>query len=103
MDNDSRPSLGPLLYVSPGGGYTTWHRDGFGTVDSGHANLHGYNEVVMMRRLPMDQAESMCDILGCRDAMFMMPNEQCIENDKLKECSKVWPTKRDIGTCQRLK
>lgn len=35
-----------------GGGYTQVHQDGHGTVDSGHSNLSGFNEVVMLRRLP---------------------------------------------------
>jgi hypothetical protein len=35
-----------------GGGYTQVHQDGHGTVDSGHSNLCGFNEVVMLRRLP---------------------------------------------------
>ena len=35
-----------------GGGFTQTHQDGHGTVDSGHSNLSGYNEVVMLQRLP---------------------------------------------------
>jgi hypothetical protein len=35
-----------------GGGYTQFHQDGHGTVDSGHLCLHGFNEVVMLRRIP---------------------------------------------------
>ena len=35
-----------------GGGFTQTHQDGHGTVDSGHSNLSGYYEVVMLRRLP---------------------------------------------------
>lgn len=48
----ARNEMGPNLYVCPPGGFTHFHQDGFGTVDSGHLNLRGYNEVVMTRRLP---------------------------------------------------
>ena len=35
-----------------GVGFTQIHQDCHGTVNSGHSNLSGYNEVVMLRRLP---------------------------------------------------
>ena len=28
------------------------HQDGYGTVDSGHTALQGYNEVILLRRIP---------------------------------------------------
>jgi hypothetical protein len=28
------------------------HQDGYGTVDSGHTVLEGYNEVILLRRIP---------------------------------------------------
>jgi hypothetical protein len=40
------------LHACLGGGYTQFHQDGHGTVDSGHSNLSGFNEVIMLRRLP---------------------------------------------------
>lgn len=52
MPKSSCPFLGPNLYVSTGGGFTTLHQDGHGTVDSGHCNVSGYNEVIMLRRMP---------------------------------------------------
>ena len=30
------------------------HQDGYGTVDSGHTVLQGYNEVILLRRIPQD-------------------------------------------------
>lgn len=39
-----------LLNTAPGGGYTGLHKDGMGTVDSGHSVATGFNEVVMLRR-----------------------------------------------------
>jgi hypothetical protein len=44
--------MGPNAYVTPSGGYTQTHHDGNGTVNSGHVCLSGYNEVIMLRRLP---------------------------------------------------
>jgi hypothetical protein len=46
--------MGPYTYLTPPGGFTSFHQDGYGTVDSGHTCLTGYNEVVMLRRLPED-------------------------------------------------
>lgn len=43
--------MGPNAYLTPGGGFTQLHQDGFGTVDSGHTCLCGYNEVIMLQRL----------------------------------------------------
>lgn len=44
--------MGPNLYITPPGSFTKFHRDGDGTVDSGHLVVEGYNEVIMFRRLP---------------------------------------------------
>ena len=80
----SRPFMGPLGYITPGipillqilifnccnkltipftlsgGGFTQLHQDGHGTVDSCHTNLCGYNEVVMLRRLPEGHKRMAC-------------------------------------------
>ena len=52
MGEAMRPFMGPNLYLTPGGSFTCFHQDGQGTVDSGHSCIKGYNEVVMLRRLP---------------------------------------------------
>ncbi len=55
--------LFPHLWIIPitiGGGYTQFHQDGHGTVDSGHSCLNGYNEVVMLRRLPECHKRQAC-------------------------------------------
>jgi hypothetical protein len=44
--------MGPNLFIMPPGSFTTLHQDGNGTVDSGHQCLAGYNEVVMLLRMP---------------------------------------------------
>ncbi len=46
--------MGPNMYLTPPGAFTSFHQDGHGTVDSGHTCIAGYNEVVMLRRLPED-------------------------------------------------
>jgi hypothetical protein len=55
--------MGPNLYISPGGGYTQFHQDGHGTVDSGHSCLTGYNEVIMLRRLPECHKRQACQLI----------------------------------------
>ena len=57
--------MGPNLYVSPPGSFTSLHQDGFGTVDSGHQCLCGYNEVIMLRRLPEIHKHNASSILTC--------------------------------------
>jgi hypothetical protein len=74
----AHPNMGPNLYITPPGSFTRFHQDGkkipplnlfrnmytnhlcwkgSGTVDSGHLCLTGYNEVVMLRRLPSTDHE----------------------------------------------
>jgi len=62
----SRPMMGPNLYITPPSSFTHFHQDGFGTVDSGHLCLAGYNEIVMLRRLPHDHKENAMNILTGR-------------------------------------
>lgn len=59
--------MGPNLYKTPPGGFTHFHQDGHGTVDSGHLCIEGYNEVVMLRRL--DEANKLfaLHLLTCND------------------------------------
>jgi len=59
----SRLPLGPHLFIASQGCYTHLHQDGFGTVDSGHLNLQGYNEVLLLRRLTHSQKQSACSLL----------------------------------------
>jgi hypothetical protein len=62
-----RPFMGPNLYMTPPGSYTTIHQDGHGTVDSGHLCLMGYNEVVMLRRLSEIHKKHAIRILNGKD------------------------------------
>ena len=52
MNVHGRPFMGPNIYITPPSSFTQFHQDGHGTVDSGHFCYRGYNEVVMLRRLP---------------------------------------------------
>jgi len=42
--------MGPNYYLNPPGGFTQFHQDRQGTVDSGYLCLEDYNEVVMLHR-----------------------------------------------------
>jgi hypothetical protein len=67
--------MGPNLYITPGG-FTSFHQDGHGTVDSGHTCLSGYNEVVMLRRLPEEHKVNAMDFLPAgHDALFGLPHD----------------------------
>ena len=55
--------------LSLGGGFSILHLDGYGTVDSEHTNLHGFNEVVMLRRLPE------CHQLNVRKLWTSVPDD----------------------------
>jgi len=52
INANGRPFMGPNGYYTPPESFTQVHQDGHGTVDSGHLCLGGYNEVVMLRRMP---------------------------------------------------
>lgn len=60
--------MGPNLYITPPGSFTTFHKDGHGTVDSGHLCLMGYNEVVMLRRLTEKHKKNAIRILNGKDS-----------------------------------
>jgi hypothetical protein len=83
--------MGPNLYISPGGGYTQFHQDGHGTVDSGHSCLTGYNEVIMLRRLPECHKQQACQLIPS-----VMVNHKNNRSD-----NKSQSTKRDTNCpCQ---
>ena len=71
--------MGPNLYVSPGGGFTHLHQDGHGTVDSGHLDVMGFNEVIMLRRMPAVHKRNACRIVpGASenyDALYGKPHD----------------------------
>ena len=64
INTNGRPSMGPNFYVTPPASFTAFHQDGHGTVDSGHVCLSGYNEVVMLRRMPEESKLHAMSILN---------------------------------------
>ena len=89
--------MGPNLFVTPPGSFTRFHQDGkechccgvfcifakfnisipgYGTVDSGHLCLSGYNEVVMLRRLPSGHEENA--IQADAKCFFEMPHADLV-------------------------
>ena len=64
--------MGPNMYVTPPGSFTWFHRDGNGTVDSGHLALAGYNEVIIMRRLPLLHEQNAIDVGS--DTLYELPH-----------------------------
>jgi hypothetical protein len=88
----ARPFMGPNMYITPGGGFTQLHQDGHGTCDSGHLALSGYNEVVMLRRLPERHKVEACKALSkdlAYDGMYGLPHDQANLPG--------WPTKETIA------
>ena len=80
-------SLG-ASYIPTGGSSTGLHQDGHGTVDSGHTVISGYNEVVMLRRLPEIHKIKACMMmpglenaqLRCaEDILYGFPHDDCDE------------------------
>ena len=98
--------MGPNMYITPGGGFTQLHQDGHGTVDSGHIALQGYNEVVMLRRLPERHKVEACRCLpstenngskekrGEYDGLYGLPHDQTDGHG--------WPTKDTIAHWNRM-
>lgn len=41
LPESARPFMGPNMYLTPPGSFTSFHQDGFGTVDSGHTCISG--------------------------------------------------------------
>jgi hypothetical protein len=122
--------MGPNLYISPGdetilflyccyatlltlfcfagGGFTQMHQDGHGTVDSGHSCLSGYNEVVMLRRLPECHKRKACQLIPteitdgtsrkrqAHNILFRLPHDDG-RKDKL-----LWPETATIESWKQL-
>jgi hypothetical protein len=72
VNEAARPDMGPNLYITPPGTFTRFHQDGFGTVDSGHLCMSGYNEVVMFRRLPPGHDRNAINTEG--SSLYEMPH-----------------------------
>jgi hypothetical protein len=98
------PYYRPNFYISVPQAFTQFHQDGFGTVDSGHLCLSGYNEIVILDRIPEEHKRNALDIFqnpkknkGSRrfDGMYGLPH---CDGDKPE-----WPTNDMIEKCNLMK
>jgi hypothetical protein len=103
VTSSARPIMGPNLYVTPPASFTQFHQDGHGTVDSGHLCIHGYNEVVILRRLTERHKKHALWILsGSKtdsshwDGLYKEPH-----GDGLGE-KPNWATKEMVAECKRM-
>ena len=67
-----RPLLGPLAYFGPSEAVTSIHEDGGGTVDSGHLNVYGYNQILIFPRMTGDQRKMARRIMDLDESMRWM-------------------------------
>jgi hypothetical protein len=101
VNSKGRPFMGPNFYVTPPASFTHFHQDGHGTVDSGHTCLSGYNEVIMLRRMPEKHKRRALYILNERegkkpskyDGLYGLPHADNIgekpswpKNDAIRKC-----------------
>ena len=103
---NGRPFMGPNFYLAPTpGAFTAFHQDGHGTVDSGHCCLGGFNEVVMLRRLPERHKRHALRFLtgsykknagGTFEALYNLPH-----GDGLGE-KPIWPDNEAIEKCNEM-
>lgn len=99
--------MGPNLYITPPLSFTHFHQDGFGTVDSIHVCLSGYNEVVIVRRMTEERKKhalyllsrgDRCDIPTHRtyDGLYDLPHgDGCGERP-------MWPDHTSIDLCRKM-
>ena len=90
-----------------GGGYTSLHQDGHGTVDSGHTVLKGNNEVFILPRIAKKHEKQVLDVLlgGQGDpksedgikAIYRLPHD---EEGIIKTFT--WPTMQMIQKLKEL-
>ncbi|GAX10199.1 hypothetical protein FisN_3Lh394 [Fistulifera solaris] len=95
MNREGRPFMGPNLYIAPGGGFTSLHQDGEGTVDSGHSCITGYNEVVMLRRMPEEHKHFAAEQLGY-DGVHRLPHDVGTTYEN------IWPKKSVINKWEEM-
>lgn len=130
VPKSSRTFVGPNLYLTPGelwfcfvhflpyahltvfvrvlgGGYTQIHQDGHGTIDSGHTCISGYNEVLILRRLPEQHKLRACsmipsrqDVSAVRQAKNMLYR---LPHDDKREDKPSWPTIEIIDEMNKMK
>lgn len=105
VNSNGRPFMGPNCYITPPAAFTHFHQDGHGTVDSGHCCLSGFNEVVMLRRLPERHKRHALRFLtgtykknsgSTFEALYNLPH-----GDGLGE-KPLWPDNEAIQRCNEM-
>eukprot|EP00956_Cyclotella_meneghiniana_P028198 scaffold64965_cov79-Cyclotella_meneghiniana.AAC.16 len=96
---NGRPFMGPNLYMTPPSSFTQFHQDGHGTVDSGHYCCRGYNEVVMLRRLPERHKHNALHLLhrtpsSSSSYLYEKPHDVV--------ALPWWPTTEAIEQCKKM-
>jgi hypothetical protein len=96
---NGRPFMGPNIYMTPPSSFTHFHQDGHGTVDSGHLCCRGYNEVVMLRRLPERHKNHALHLLtgtpsSSSSFLYGKPHDM--------EKTPSWPTNEAIKNCEQM-
>jgi len=103
VNQGGRPFMGPNLYITPPDTFTHFHQDGFGTVDSGHLCLNGYNEVVMLRRLPERHKHHALHILNGNDRRSKLVEYDALYGMPHSDGEKPpWPDQHAIDKCKEM-
>ena len=76
------------------------HQDGHGTVDSGHLVIAGYNEVIMLRRLPERHKQHAMRDMGNYDAIYKLPHGDSCDGHQGER--PAWPSKSDVQRWQDM-
>lgn len=88
------------MYISPGGAFTHFHLDGHGTVDSGHYVVDGFNEVVILSRLPERHKFNAVDIMNNTLKSNYSPLYNLPHNDNNEKPG--WPTDATIDEWEKM-
>ena len=94
-----RNFMGPNLYMTPPLSFTHFHQDGHGTVDSGHLCMGGFNEVVILRRIPTRHKVNALSLLTKTrwDGLFREPHDdQMVRSLSCKILKKICLLRRCI-------
>ena len=88
-------------YITPPAGFTQWHQDGRGGVDSGHIVIEGYNEVVMLQRMPEEHKWRAISILtGLSNAEQIFHYLYGEPHDDAGPLLYKWPSNKQILDCR---
>jgi len=86
------------------------HQDGHGTVDSGHFVVGGYNEVVMLRRMPERHKEYASKMIPRRsgrstsksyDPLYSLPHGDTSSQDQGERPG--WPSNQTVQKWKEMK